>query len=252
MNTSTHKLKIGIVEDDMIIAGAITEMLQEVGYDVPESASRYSEAIEMIENEKPDLLLLDIHLVGKMDGIDLAEIVRNKFRVPFIFLTANMDQKTVERAKAVFPSAFLVKPVTRDQLHTAIEIAFNNYSSPQTHAESGREEHAQSKTFAFVRDGHAFRKVHYDDILYLESEANYVALHLADKKKILLRSSLDEFIRQLDAARFVRTHRGYAVNIGLIDGVYPGEVSVNGVRLPVGRTHKEEVMKVLGLSDPEG
>ena len=84
MNKLNEKLKIGIVEDDMIIAGAISEMLVSMGYDVPENATRYSEAIELIENEKPDLLLLDINLVGKMDGIDVADITQKKFGIPFI------------------------------------------------------------------------------------------------------------------------------------------------------------------------
>ena len=244
-----EKLTIGIVEDDMIIAGALSEMLSEIGYHVPDNATRYSEAIELIEQEKPDLLLLDIHLVGQMDGIDLAETVRKKFQIPFIFLTANLDAATVERAKGVHPSAYLAKPVTKDQLYSAIEIACSNFNGVKTTGETKSESATTKKDSVFVKDGHSFRKVYYQELLYLESEANYVALHLSTGKKILIRSSLDDFIHQLDPNLFIRVHRGYAVNTEMIDGVFPAEVSVRGVKIPVGRTHKEELLARLGIAE---
>lgn len=244
-----EKLTIGIVEDDMIIAGALSEMLSEIGYNVPDNATRYSEAIELIENEKPDLLLLDIHLVGQMDGIDLADTVRKKFQIPFIFLTANLDSSTVERAKQVHPSAYLAKPVTKDQLYSAIEIAFSNFNGNGLVAEPKAEVSTSKKDSVFVKDGHAFRKVYYQELLYLESEANYVALHLLSGKKILIRSSLDDFIGQLDTQLFIRVHRGFAVNTEMIDGVFPTEVTVKGVKIPVGRTHKEELLQRLGIAE---
>lgn len=246
-----EKLVIGIVEDDMIIAGAITEMLQSIGYEVPDNATRYSEAIEMIEREKPDLLLLDIILVGQLDGIDVAETVRNKFGIPFIFLTANLDSKTVERAKKVMPSAYLAKPVTRDQLYSAIEIAFSNFNSQQVKdpVSNAKAIAKSKKAWIFVKDGHAYRKISYDDLLYLQSEANYVALHLSSGKKLLVRSSLDDFIVQLDPLLFFRIHRGYAVNMDKVEGVFPTEVSVEGVTIPVGRTYKELLFNRLGLAD---
>lgn len=245
-----EKLKIGIVEDDMIIAGAIAEMLMAIGYDVPDNATRYSEAIELIESEKPDLLLLDINLVGKLDGIALAETVRKNFGIPFIFLTANLDSATVDRAKKVFPSAYLAKPVTKDQLYSAIEIAFSNYNlQKEVSVGDARQSLDSVKNWIFVKDGHSFRKVFYDDLFYIESEANYVALHLAGNKKLLLRSGLDDFIHQLDAQLFIRVHRGYAVNSSKVDGVFPSEVSIQGIKVPVGRTYKDQLLVRLGIDE---
>ncbi len=248
-----EKLIIGIVEDDMIIAGAITEMLQSIGYEVPDNATRFSEAIEMIELSKPDLLLLDIVLSGQMDGIDLAETVSKKFGIPFIFLTANFDSATLERAKKVMPLAYLAKPVTKDQLFSAIEIAFSNFNQirdTQPEISSSYKLLPNNiKDWVFVKDGHAFRKVYFSHLWYLQSEANYVALHLSTGKKILVRSSLDDFIEQLDPRIFFRVHRGYAVNTDKVEGVFPTEVSVQGVMIPVGRTYKELLHSKLGLAD---
>src|SRR5438045_190655 len=99
-------LKIGIVEDELIIARTILSTLDELGYLHCGPAISYTEALEMLDNNKPDLLLLDIQLSGKKDGIDVAETVNDVHRIPFIFLTANTDPETIDRAKRVNPHAY--------------------------------------------------------------------------------------------------------------------------------------------------
>src|SRR4028118_1510213 len=154
-------LKIGIVEDDLIIAEAISEMLTESGYRVTEPATRYSEAIAMIEEEEPDLLLLDVNIMGKMDGVEVARTVKTSFGLPFIFLTANTDFDTIERAKEVKPAAFLAKPITKAQLYAAIEIALASFTvaAPATPTVQ-----ASARPPLFVRDGHSYRKVAEEEI----------------------------------------------------------------------------------------
>ncbi len=92
-------LKIGVVEDELVIARTILGTLEELGYSYCGPAISYTEAIEMLESNKPDLLLLDIQLSGKKDGIDVAEKVNELYPMPFIFLTANSDAETIDRAK---------------------------------------------------------------------------------------------------------------------------------------------------------
>src|SRR5215831_19490115 len=124
-------LKIGIVEDELVIARTIITTLDELGYTHCGPAINYTEAIEMLEQNKPDLLLLDIQLSGKKDGIDVAEKLNALHRIPFIFLTANSDGETIDRAKKVKPHAYIVKPFTKEELFAAIEIAFSNFSESQ-------------------------------------------------------------------------------------------------------------------------
>ncbi len=243
----TKKLKIGIVEDEMIIANVLSDMLMEVGYEVTEFASRYSEAITMIETEKPDLILLDINLLGPKTGIDVAEAIRKNYHIPFIFLTANLDAGTIEKAKVVKPSAYLVKPVTKEQLHSAIEIAFSNYNE-ENQATVNSEVANLPKDFLFVKDGYVFRKVFFNEILYLESDANYVTIHLAGDKKIMVRFTMSEFLEQLDKKLFIRVHRSYVINIKMVDNVFPTEVSVKGQKVSIGKNYKDELMKILGIN----
>lgn len=244
----TKKLKIGIVEDEMIIANTLAEMLMEVGYDVTELAGRYSEAITMIEKEKPDLILLDINLLGPKSGIDVAETVRKEYNIPFIFLTANLDADTVARAKVVKPSAYLIKPVTKEQLYTAIEIAFSNYNvESHTALPASQGKTGTTQDFIFLKDGYVFRKVFFNEILYMESDANYITIHLENGSKIMVRFTMNEFLEQLDKSIFVRIHRSFVINIKMIGSVFPTEVSLKGVKVPIGKNYKDDLMKLLGI-----
>ena len=242
-------LKIGIVEDELVIGRTILITLNELGYGHCGPAISYTEAIEMLEQERPDLLLLDIQLSGKKDGIDVAEKLNELYQIPFIFLTANSDGETIDRAKKVKPYAYIVKPFTKEELYAAVEIAFSNFTGSRTAAKAEPPVIHPAKEFMFVRDGYVFRKIFFNDLLYLESDANYVTLHLKSQKKVMVRSTLNDFIEQLDMQRFMRIHRSYSVNISMIDDVFPTEVSVNGVKIPVGKSYKDELFKALGIKE---
>jgi len=242
-------LKIGIVEDELVIARTILNTLNELGYSHCGPAISYTEAIEMLERDKPDLLLLDIQLSGKKDGIDVAEKLNEAYRIPFIFLTANSDGETIDRAKKVKPHAYIVKPFTKEELFAAIEIAFSNFSGSRNDSRPERLDMHPQKDIMFVRDGYVFRKIFFNDLLYLESDANYVTLHLKSQKKVMVRSTLNDFVEQLDAQKFVRIHRSYSVNISLVDDVFPTEVSIDGIKVPIGKTYRDDLFKALGIRE---
>src|ERR1700712_5754080 len=145
-------LKIGIVEDELVIARTISGTLDELGYSHCGPAINYTEAIEMLELNKPDLLLLDIQLSGKKDGIDVAQKLNELYQVPFIFLTANSDAETIDRAKSVKPHAYIVKPFTKEDLFAAIEIAFSNFTGNRTNARPEQSAAYHTKDFMFVKD----------------------------------------------------------------------------------------------------
>lgn len=124
------KVKILVVEDEIITANDIKLALENQGYNVVGLISSGEEAISKVEDLDVDLVLMDIHLKGKMDGVDAAEEIRNRFGIPVIFLTAYSDEKTIQRAKITEPSGFIVKdafgilnkPFREEDLHSTIEI----------------------------------------------------------------------------------------------------------------------------------
>jgi DNA-binding LytR/AlgR family response regulator len=242
-------LNIGIVEDELVIARTILSTLDDLGYSHCGPAINYTEAMEMLEHNKPDLLLLDIQLSGKKDGIDVAQKINELYRVPFIFLTANSDAETIDRAKKVKPHAYIVKPFTKEELFAAIEIAFSNFTGNGTDAKREQAVTYHTKDFMFIKDGYVFRKIFFSELLYLESDANYVTLHLKSQKKVMVRSTLNDFIEQLDQKTFVRIHRSYSVNIDLVDDIFPTEVSIEDIKIPIGKSYREELFKALGIEE---
>ncbi|PKL89450.1 MAG: hypothetical protein CVV23_04880 [Ignavibacteriae bacterium HGW-Ignavibacteriae-2] len=115
--------KILIVEDEQIVALEIRERLTYLGFEVCANVPSGEKALEVIDELKPDLILLDIMLGGKMDGIETGKIIREKYQLPFIFLTAYTDNDTLQRAMAAGPYSYLNKPYEEYELVTAIQIA---------------------------------------------------------------------------------------------------------------------------------
>ncbi|HIE30473.1 TPA: hybrid sensor histidine kinase/response regulator, partial [Candidatus Poribacteria bacterium] len=118
-----EQTQILVVEDESIVAKDIQKSLQLLNYDVCEVVSSGKEAIEKVRENNPDLVLMDIILKGKMDGIEAAKEIRYSFNIPVVYLTAHADEKTLERAKITEPFGYIIKPFEDRELRTAIEMA---------------------------------------------------------------------------------------------------------------------------------
>jgi CheY-like chemotaxis protein len=112
-----------IVEDESIVASDIKETLLSLGYDVRGIAKSGESAIEEIQKTRPDLVLMDIHLAGKMDGIEAAGKIRALSNIPVIYLTAYADKPLLDRAKVTEPYGYVLKPYDERELHSMIEMA---------------------------------------------------------------------------------------------------------------------------------
>lgn len=121
--------KILIVEDELIVAEDMADTLRSFGYQVVAIVSTGEKALAKISHTLPDLVLMDIMLKGDLDGVETAEKIRETWDVPIIFLTANADENTVERATSTEPFGYLVKPVQERDLKRNIEIALRRHSS---------------------------------------------------------------------------------------------------------------------------
>jgi two-component system, response regulator PdtaR len=115
--------KILLVEDDDVIARVADWRLKNLGYVVCGRASTGAQAMELVVNEKPDLVLMDINIKGNIDGIETAKMIKNGFNIPVVYVTSHSDGPTLERAKATRPDGFIVKPFEDNDLRVAIELA---------------------------------------------------------------------------------------------------------------------------------
>ena len=241
-----NALKIGIVEDDAIIAQSIIEMLTASGYSVTKPAKRYSEAIAMIEEEMPDLLLLDVKILGKMDGIEVARTVRKAFDIPYIFLTANTDFETISRAKEVAPAAFLAKPVTRAQLHAAIEIALAGFAaSAESNNNIASAPQVTEAAGIFVKQGAAFRRLLFSDVLFAESRDNYLRLVIGNGEEAMIRSTLAGFMERVPG--MVQTHRSFAIAPKSVTEVFGDELRIGIHKIPISKTYRPALIQALGI-----
>jgi len=120
--------KVGILDDEVIICETLNKYLIELGYQVPDYAMNYDEAVKLAINHKPDIMLLDININGKKNGIDFAKYLRENHNIPLIFVSSYSDKTTLEQARNVQPNGYLVKPFTKNDLFAAIEVALSNFS----------------------------------------------------------------------------------------------------------------------------
>lgn len=115
-----HKYKILIVEDNSIIAMSIKNFLIDLGYAITDITDCYDDSLRSIDNESPDIILLDIGLKGSKNGIELAKTIQKKYQIPFIYLTSDNHDETIKSAAHTNPSAYLPKPIRQEELKANI------------------------------------------------------------------------------------------------------------------------------------
>jgi len=119
------KARILIVEDDALIAVAISRMLTKFGYEPLSPVERGEDVLESVKANAPDLILMDIRLGGVIDGIDAINEVRKQFDTPFVYMTGNSDEKTYKRAIATNPAGYISKPFVMEECREVISRALS-------------------------------------------------------------------------------------------------------------------------------
>ena len=123
--------KIMVVEDEWVVADQLCRDLKDLGYTVCSTASTGDEAIRKAEADRPDLILMDIVLKGKMNGIEAADRIASQFNIPVLYLTAYTNSEYIERAKQTNPFGYLVKPYNQKELYATIEMALHKHRVDQ-------------------------------------------------------------------------------------------------------------------------
>ena len=122
--------KIMIVEDEILTAKALKVWLNAVGYDICKLVASGEDAVDLAEEERPDLVLMDINIDGDIGGIEAAKLIRTRLNIPIVFLTGYLDDDTVEAANTVDHAGYLVKPVEPEELHDVFNRVLANQDTP--------------------------------------------------------------------------------------------------------------------------
>ncbi|MCX6186857.1 MAG: response regulator [Bacteroidetes bacterium] len=247
-------LRILIVEDEVLIAEDLKEILFEVGYTEVFKARSYAQTIKALDSKNIDIVLLDINLNDAKSGIDLGLYINQNIQIPFIYITSYSDAETVASVKQTNPSAFLLKPYNKAHLLASIEIAFFNYSTNLNAAHKPNEDSINDETEnnlfineqLLVKDGYRYIKVPLDDILWFESDKNYIEINTL-QKKYLLRTSLKKLQSLLPADQFVKCNKHQIVNMTKVDSFNNNSIEIKGQQIAISRTEQFEVLKKLKM-----
>lgn len=214
--------KILIVEDQVLIANHIKNILSENQYSQVDIAYKINQAIEKVESFKPDVVLLDINVEGRDTGIDWAKQHVKESKI--IFITGQSELSTLQKALEVNPVSYLTKPIRTMDLLAAIQLADFKTKSNQI----------------IIKDGFHEITLSNDDLLFIKSDGNYIDL-FTNSKKITIRESLERFYEKLNKEQFLRIHRSVVINKDKIISKTSSSVFINDTELPISRNYKKNI-----------
>jgi DNA-binding LytR/AlgR family response regulator len=241
-------IKILVVEDEMIIGAKISMLLTNLGYEVTGILPRGEDAIQHVIENRPDIILLDINLKGRLDGIETAKEIQKIADIPIIYLTANADDATFNRAKPTHPAAFISKPFKQLDLQRAIELTISRMAEratgPVQEKVAGEEQPFILSDRIFVRYNNKMVKIMVGDVLYMEADRNYCRI-FTQHKEYLLAITLKTIEEKLPVRLFLRIHRSYIINLTQVEEVAESHVIVGHKPIPVSADLKERLLKSL-------
>jgi len=148
--TGTDRIRILIVENEGLVGCDMAASLGQLGYIVTGICASGEEALERFEELRPDLVLLDVHLAGEIDGIETARRLQTRSTVAILYVTACADLETVARARETHPQGYLLKPFSHDELRLAVEVAAQRHLEER---DRQRREHSFFEAFQSLADG---------------------------------------------------------------------------------------------------
>lgn len=239
-----------LVEDDMIIAADLSIQLTKIGYKVIGISTHAEDALKTIKDNRPDIILMDIILSGKMNGIEAAIIILHEHQIPVIFLTSNSDDSTFHHALFAKPYAFIAKPFQKSELERTLQLTLQRIAveSETKNEEESLDHLSCMEDRLFIRHRGEMVKVALNDILFLEADRNYCTIHTSERK-FLLSVPLRNIEAQIPVSQFVRVHRSFVVNLFQIDAISENQeyLSMGTHQVPISRRMKDQVVKRLKM-----
>jgi DNA-binding LytR/AlgR family response regulator len=225
------KLRVLIVDDEVLIAEDLKDILESFGHNQLYLAHTKADAIKQLELVKPDVALLDIRMEKELDGLELGDYINSKYRIPFIYITAHSDMVMIKEIVKTKPAGYITKPFKKSDLFANLNLVASQLRESKNNT-------------LLIKDGYNNVIIPFDEILYIEGEGNYINIFTAGKKSVS-RQSMDSVMEQLDNSLFFRIHRSFIINITKVTRYSKKEAEVNGTRLPVSRNIADEFEKLM-------
>lgn len=222
-----------IVEDDFLNRRLVKKVLSANEYQVLE-AKNAAEATVLLNRESLAFVILDINLgQEERDGISLGQEIKDKYHVPFIYLTAYDNTEMLSRAVDTSPYSYLTKPFKHTDLVAAIELGIRKFA-----------QQTKRKPSLTLRDGEFNVEVPIEEICYIEADKNYL-LYYTPQRVYKNRCTIKQVLEVLPLSTFVQTHRAYIVNKNKIDKFNIKNIVVNNDIIPISKTFLDDLNRLL-------
>lgn len=239
-------LKILIVEDEVMTGVDIKETLEKAGHIITAIARNSDEAISSLNKQLPDIAIVDIMLrASTYDGIQTATELMKLHPMPIIYLTANSEGQTFQRAKDTFPAAYLLKPFRHNELALQIELAYHNYK-----ANISISPNPVMAEAIFLPFDKGLKKLIKQEVLYLKADGSYVKVYLKDEvNPYLFSMNLGHLAQYFSTPNFYRLSRSLLINLNCIERIERDFLYMrnheSSIQIPEG--NKADLMKKLAV-----
>jgi two-component system, LytTR family, response regulator LytT len=226
------KISVLIIEDEVLTSELITLFLNELGIRNVLVATNKENALRKIEEEKFDLILLDIRLKGNFDGIEIGKILSVK-NTPFVYLTAHSDKEMINLMMQTKSKSFISKPIRKNEFLLNISFILNELI-----------ESKENKTS--IKNGHEIIKIETKNLIYIKSFGNYIELYLSNNELKVVRSTMENVLKDINNTDFIQTHRSFIINKKFVEKYSSSEVLLkNGIKIPISRNLKMQIKATL-------
>ncbi len=247
------KINILVVEDESIVAKDIQNSLKKLGYSVMGTTPSGEQALKLMEETQPDIVLMDIMLKGSISGIEAAAQIKKKYDIPVIYLTAYADENTLNKAKVTEPHGYIIKPFKEVDLHTAIEVAIYKHGK-EKEVKKERDmlyslvEGKEERGVVFVKSNSKMVKIRTKEIYFVEALKDYVIINTGNARYTVL-STMKNIEEKLSKLDFIRVHRSFIVLIDKIVAIDHNVLIMEDDKkeIPIGGSYKEELVGRLNM-----
>ncbi len=217
-------LKVLIVEDKVIVAQDIKDILISMGCVVTDIVRSGESAIESFKRDQPEIILMDIRLKGRLDGIETAKRIQELSKATIIYLTAHSDPNILHSAFETHPINFIVKPFSTKDIQIAIGLA-----------QSRLEDQVNGSHILFRHQG-ILEKIPIEIIQFAKADGSYTIINTIEKS-LTAAFNLTHFLQQV-GNEFIRVHRSYVVHLNHVDSFSSNKVYIGSHEIPVSKSFK--------------
>ena len=235
------QIKCVIIDDEPIARDIIRDYILKINeLELIAEFNKPTEAITFLNENKTDLLFLDINM-PEIDGVNFAKSLSDP---PAIIFTTAYREFAADgfELQAV---DYLVKPIPFDRFLKAVNHYLKLHARSVEITTPEKREKPEDE-FILLKDSKKTHKVHLSDIKYIESDGDYIRFYLQNRK-IMIRGSLTSMEVTLPSALFLRIHNSYIINLNKVNAVTLYSVEIEGIELPISRSYKEKVLKILNI-----